>query len=590
MQAMSSTVDGVESRTFAACGVFKEDMLAHSPGSEWSDLLAFRIEANGQVTNNKTGPFPAFPFHDLSAIKRFKVTSENPWIFKTLANESGANGKRQLETLFKRLREGMVAMVARQRDRESPPVWEQIFRDDVEEFYMTHSNTDCVRMVAAAFLPRAASWQRKDLVAESKKSMVDRLMQAQVLLCFPEVCGMLHASMGAGHTPGATPLQAGAVAGTGVVLSTPPGKEEVVRPVAVATPPKVRVSKRKVIIDTSSSGSDSEGAVSSTNLAKTLGMLVKKLSKERVRVSADKATQGATPPFQRHMDELKAAILRFDYVNPVACSPSHLEKVRRSKSGFGGCRLAPKALTLDQALSTVVTGDKQDVPVANDLHMGEFSNGFDFILEVLLSSATHAPRATDMLQWKALCVGYVGAAMENKVAYMQEFMYRFQGEGNANDWVGKFKCNQYLISQYMTPQTPTSRQARTDSSRGGRGRLSDGSEGGFGGGGRVRQPRHRGGRPFGRELRDIRDVRDVRDDRSQGSREGREAVPRRGASKAVCRSRMIDGVSCPMRQGECKFSHVCPCCHADHEGASAACKKWDVALMEGLVKAAPFRK
>ncbi len=112
MQAMSSTsTDTEESRTFGACGIFKEGMLAHTPSNTWMDILAFRIGVNGQVTNNTSGPL-----HDLSAVKRFTLASASPWMFKNSASaESAVNGRRQLEVLFGRLRDQMAVMVASQK-------------------------------------------------------------------------------------------------------------------------------------------------------------------------------------------------------------------------------------------------------------------------------------------------------------------------------------------------------------------------------------------------------------------------------------------------------------------------------------------
>jgi hypothetical protein len=162
---------------------------------------------------------------------------------------------------------------------------------------MTHSTTDSVRMVVAAFLPRSASWTWKDVASDSKRGMVGKLLEAQVLLCFPEVCERLYASMAVSRKPGATLVQAAAVAVTPERL----GPERLVRPVATETPPKVRSSmKRKGFVESSSSGSDSESADGSASLTKVLGQLVKKLGRE-CATSADKAAKGATPPFQRHM-------------------------------------------------------------------------------------------------------------------------------------------------------------------------------------------------------------------------------------------------------------------------------------------------
>jgi hypothetical protein len=190
----------------------------------------------------------------------------------------------------------------------------------------------------------------------------------------------------------------------------------------------------------------------------------------------------------------------------------------------------------------------------------------------------------DRLAWRCAIASYDGLSQDEQLLYMREFMFKYQGEANSRDWTGKFTSDIQLLLAVTRREA-----ARVRAHSNGDGAASRTPRGESRRHQGPPESRNFGGRKRGRDdgNADRRPHRYPKGKRSRSPRRHSSRSPARpGASppgkprvepkagRGLCRSRLFPNMKCKF--AKCRFSHVCPCCSVDHEGAEAGCSAWDV--------------
>ena len=197
--------------------------------------------------------------------------------------------------------------------------------------------------------------------------------------------------------------------------------------------------------------------------------------------------------------------------------------------------------------------------------------GWEFYILLHSEMPEMSHRVADILHLKIKLGDFHGPTARQRVVYIKEFMYKYQGKANASDWCGKFESDISLMTQHLSAKPVTS-APRTHESKGTDGRDQSASRKR----GRTdKRNADRGqarDRPFGRG-RGNHDSggRDRGNDRRDSHRQNGGS---NRSSPGPCFSRTDPAVG-DCRYHRCRFSHECGTCGENHP--AAACPKWDPA-------------
>ena len=207
---------------------------------------------------------------------------------------------------------------------------------------------------------------------------------------------------------------------------------------------------------------------------------------------------------------------------------------------------------------------------------------------VLLEVENGPALMADRMKWRHAIAEYEGLSPQGKLLYMREFMFKYQGEENSRDWAKKFDVDyKLLMTVSKKEEMMSSGDARAKAGAEGRSKpaayRSDyaGNDNKRGGNVRDRSD-HR--RPQRKNKRSLSPRHSPRRDRrrSRSPRQGKAISPKKavgsvkngkGPGPGVCRSRLFSTFVCKF--DKCRFSHICPCCKKDHDGAEQGCSAWN---------------
>jgi hypothetical protein len=466
--------------------------------------------------------------------------------------------------------------------------WTDVQIEDAKEFWTAHCTTELVRMAAMVCLqPSATSLNARS----SKTSLITLLVAAEVQCCSPYILEKLYASMGSG-------LQASAAGGA----SAGEGAGQVRQSSPIATPAHtpariadVGTPQRASTGPEAPKPAEQPGSTESVILAALLKLV------NAGQVVAKGNGHGGSPDlktevvqgdrFESWLKKIHGMIRAFKFVDPSLLAPEHLRKMREKWQGRRA--LVPKVIQFG-AEASFSTGVEEEVLVHEGCSLREFIQGFDAGLLVLVQCGGSEALAlmADRLSWRSAIASYDGLSPDEQLLYMREFMFKYQGEANSRDWTGKFTSDiQLLLAVTRRAASRTRAHGNGDgaSSRAPRGesrRYQGPSEArGFGGRKRGRDddnaerrlPRH----TKGRRSRSPRRQLSRSPARSSASSPDRpREAPKAG--RGLCKSR-LSGTKCKFQK--CRFSHVCPCCATDHEGAATGCSTWNADVAKRAAEA-----
>ena len=263
------------------------------------------------------------------------------------------------------------------------------------------------------------------------------------------------------------------------------------------------------------------------------------------------------------LDRIRDKIRAFTYVDITALCVENREKMK--KMGFS--RVPQKTMKLGDFVVANAASEEDDF--SGDMDPLKAHQGLEFYILLHSEMPEMSDRVADILRLKIKLGDFHGPTARQRVVYIKEFMYKYQGEANASDWCGKFESDislmtQYLLTKPVTPvprtqeskstdgrdQNTSRKRGRTDRRAADRGQARDRPLA------RGRGNQDNGGRDRGHDRRD--------NSRYNGGSSR--------SSPGPCFSRTDPTVG-DCRYQRCRFSHACGTCGENHP--AAACPNWD---------------
>jgi len=286
------------------------------------------------------------------------------------------------------------------------------------------------------------------------------------------------------------------------------------------------------------------------------------------------------------MDRQIETIRQHGYLDLTQFSRHHREE-RKSK---GSGRAPPKVLQMGEWHMS--TGEPDELDVADVMDPGMFWQGFDWWVLQCTKYPETKGRVVDLLEWK-FKISDFKASSKAKVLYMKEFMYKYQGVDEANDWCLKFSTDFELMTQYLIGSQDQSKggsrgaevanKRKRESEHSYRGYTHDHGGGrGRGGGGRSSGSRGGGGRNRSDGGRDGGRGDDRRGSYRSDDRRDNQRAHSQGPAKCFSRSDPAEG---ECTYSDCRFDHSCVSCGGDHSAAS--CSRWDATKTRKRARPAP---
>ena len=238
-----------------------------------------------------------------------------------------------------------------------------------------------------------------------------------------------------------------------------------------------------------------------------------------------------------------------NFVDPMTLTRSYRDHIRDKQPARGLKKLIQfGSLQIEDAEPSLRN-------VTHSYDVSECRQGLDFLFELYAADEAVAYRLEDMLRWnRKVWEMKWGDSQSTKVRLIKEFMFKY---ANADDWASKLESDFVLLQEcreFEGPR-PTSSQAPTPSQ-----------------GRRRRRSRSRDrGRPSSRRERSLSPRRSRRDGGSSRRSSGK---------RPYCHSRS-DHAKGPCTYANCRFSHDCASCGADHTAAD--CPAWDAAKAKSNV-------
>ena len=534
--------------------------------------------------------FGGCPINDVSKMARFVMSSMTPWVPKVSAAQWVGLVSRMDENL--KAREDAEASLS-SSGNASISKWDMAQTEDAEEWYKSICTSEMVRMSALLFLsPEGISVAISK--SASKSDIVAALLAEEIPMCPPYVLQALFESMPmvAAEAPLMRSGKGTDAVGHDASLASPQPKRKVARVADVVTPQKLAIKSPQGESEDTESPYTSPMDGESVSWMKALVKVFQEASGTK---AGDPTAMGGTKAadtqdrYEMWLKKTHAMIKAFKFVDPSLLSPEHLKLLRGKWHG----RMAqqPRVIKFG-AEASFSTGVEEEVLVHEGCSLYEFNQGLDAMMLVLLEGENGPALMADRMKWRHAIAEYEGLSPQGKLLYMREFMFKYQGEENSRDWAKKFDVDYKLLMSVSKKEEMDlfyKRMSKVDT----RAKVGDedrakpkayrldyaGYDNKRGedvrGRADYRRPQRRGKRSLSPRLSPRRDRR-----RSRSPQRGRAISPKKAVGSVrsskgpgVCRSRLFSAIVCKF--DKCRFSHICPCCKKDHDGAEQGCSAWN---------------